>query len=354
MRPKYFIALDVHCSFSEVATVTDKGKLVKRERCATSIPDLVKVIEAYGRPRYLTFEEGPMADWLARNLEKRVDGLIVCEPRRNRLIAKEGDKDDPVDAEKLAQLLRGNYLKKVHQTGCLERSLLKQHVGLYHDRVRDRVRQGHEIVAQLRRHGVFASIRKVTDVAQRHALWEKLPKDKVLRRHLELLLQGYELFCAQEDEIREHLVVAARRQEPVRRFAHLPGISWIRAVTFYVFIDTPWRFRSPAALWRYCGIGLKRRHSGKGRVKICLDECGNRRLKDVLLGAARTAVTGENPFADKYRYWIQEEGMHPATARRNVARGLARVLWSMWKTGSSYDPARVGGVGRPTATGLAS
>jgi hypothetical protein len=31
----------------------------------------------------------------------------VCNPRRNHLIAKEGEKDDPIDAEKLAQLYRG-------------------------------------------------------------------------------------------------------------------------------------------------------------------------------------------------------------------------------------------------------
>lgn len=41
--------------------------------------------------------------------------------------------------------------------------------------------------------------------------------------------------------------------------------------------------------------------------------------------------------------------MHPSTARRNVARGLAATLWSLWKTGSSYDPNRVIGKGRATA-----
>lgn len=35
--------------------------------------------------------------------------LIVCEPRRNVLIAKDGDTDDPLDAERLAQLRRVGY-----------------------------------------------------------------------------------------------------------------------------------------------------------------------------------------------------------------------------------------------------
>ena len=32
---EYFIALDVHCAFSEMAVVTGTGKLVRRERCDT-------------------------------------------------------------------------------------------------------------------------------------------------------------------------------------------------------------------------------------------------------------------------------------------------------------------------------
>jgi hypothetical protein len=82
---------------------------------------------------------------------------------------------------------------------------------------------------------------------------------------------------------------------------------------------------------------------------VQLTKAGNRRLKDVLIGAARSAaVQRDNPFADKYVHWTQEEGMHPSTARRNVARCLASTLWSLWKTGSKYDPALVRGVGRPS------
>jgi len=87
--------------------VTKSGRLTRRERCATTIPELVALIESVPRPRYLTFEEGPLADWLFRNLRAVVGRLVVCDPRRNQLIAKESDKDDPIDAEKLARLFRG-------------------------------------------------------------------------------------------------------------------------------------------------------------------------------------------------------------------------------------------------------
>jgi transposase len=349
MSAQNSIALDTHCAFCEMVVVANSGKVTKRERCETTIPALVAGIESVRRPRVLTFEEGPLADWLARSLRPHVDRLIVCEPRRNALIAKESDKDDPIDAERLAQLLRGGYLKEVHQTESLDRTVLKQHVSFYHDRVRERVRQGHQLVSQLRRHGVFASINDVVDETERAKLWKKLPNRQVLRHNLEHVLKVYELLLEQEGELRSELIRLARRQEPVRRFEQLPGIGWIRALTFFVYIDTPWRFPSKSALYRYCGIGLERRHSGQGPMRIRLTTSGNRRLKDVLLGAAKSAAAGrDNPFADKFHHWTNKEGMHPSTARRNVARAIASTLWSLWKNGSQYDPALVRGVGRPS------
>jgi transposase len=349
MPTQHFIAFDTHCEFSEMAVLSSSGRIVKRDRCATNIPALVALLKSVRRPRTLTFEEGPLADWLARNLRPHVDRLIVCEPRRNALIAKDGDKDDPIDAEKLAQLLRGGFLKEVHQVDSLDRAVLKQHVGFYHDRVRERVRQGHQLVALLRRHGAFTSIAKVLDPDERRLLWKQLPESKLLRNDLELLLAVYQLLLEQEDQLRLDLTRLARLQEPVRRFEKLPGFGWVRAVTFYVYLDTPQRFRSKSALWRYCGFGLERRRSGGGPTQVRLTRGGHRRLKDVLIGAARSAVAqAANPFAEKYTYWIQEEGLHPSTARRNVARSLASTLWSLWKTGHEYDPAQVIGVGRPS------
>ncbi len=348
MSSPHFIGLDTHCEFCEMVAVTPTGRVTRRQRCATTIPALVAALESVRRPRILTFEEGPLADWLARNLRPHVDQLIVSEPRRNALIAKEGDKDDPIDAERLANLLRGGYLKEVHQTESVDRMVLKQHVGFYHDRVRERVRQGHQLTALLRRHGVFASIGEAADPERRRLLWKRLPR-KLLRDDLSMLREVYLLLVEQEEQLKAMVIRLARRVEMVRRFEKLPGIGWIRGITFYVYIDTPGRFPGKSALWRYCGIGLERKRSGNGPARIRLSHQGNRRLKDLLLGGAVSAITqGDNPFADRHTHWTLEKGMHPSTARRNVARSLAATMWSLWKTGRSYDPTLVCGAGGPS------
>lgn len=341
MVTQYFIAMDVHCAFCEMAVMTATGRITQRKRINTTIPDLVAALEAVRRPKKLTFEEGPMADWLTRNLAEHVDELIVCEPRRNGLIAKDSDKDDPIDAGKLADLFRGGYLKAVHQSQTLERSLLKQHVSFYHDRVRERVRQGNQVLALLRRHGVFASSSQLADTDDRDSLLARLPKSDLLRHDVQRLFQTYEFLCVQEDGIRKDLLEESRKHDVVRRFAQLPGVGWIRAVTFFVYIDTPNRFAKKSTLWRYCGIGLERRRSGNGPTRVKLVSRGHRRLKNVLIGAAKSAIASKtNPFADKYDSW-RNEGLSPPTARRNVARNIAVTLWSLWKSGREYDPRLV-------------
>jgi transposase len=286
-----------------------------------------------------------LADWLARELRPHVNELVVCEPRRNHWIAKDGDKDDPVDAFKLAELYRGGYLKPVHQTGSLERSLLKQQVLLYHDRVRERVRQGNQLVSLCRRHGVFVKAQALLEDAEWKRCLSQLPREALLRHGWEFVRQMYQLLLTQEELLRATLVGVARNIEPVRRFEALPGIGWIRGVTFYALVDTPHRFPRKSALWRYAGIGLERRHSGQGATRTRLSRQGHRKLKDILLGAAKSAIAEEdNPFAEKYQAW-RNQGLHPANARRNVARALAATLWSLWKSGQAYEPARTARVG---------
>jgi hypothetical protein len=107
MRRAQFIGLDVHCQETEIAVLTPAGRLTKRMRVATTIPALVEALGSIGPPGQVVLEEGPLAEWLYRNLSGYVDRLTVCDPRRNHLIAKDSDKDDPIDAEKLARLYRG-------------------------------------------------------------------------------------------------------------------------------------------------------------------------------------------------------------------------------------------------------
>jgi transposase len=177
----HFIGMGTHCQFCAIAVVNRAGELVLRERCRTSVPTLLQVLEQVSRPRALVIEEGPRASWLGRNLHAALEDRVVSEPRRHRLLALEGDKDDDLDAEKLAQLFRGGYVKAVHQVQTLERAVFKQPVALYHHRVRQRVREALRISSLSREHGVLLHEKAFVTRGERPALLARLPEEVHLR-----------------------------------------------------------------------------------------------------------------------------------------------------------------------------
>ncbi len=97
-------------------------------------------------------------------------------------------------------------------------------------------------------------------------------------------------------------------------------------------------------MWRYLGIGLERWHSGNGpeRLRVPPSMKVNRILKNMILGAAKSAIAArDNPFADQYARWLHA-GRSPQIARRNVARSQAATMWGRWKNGNVYRPDWIG------------
>jgi transposase len=288
-------------------------------------------------------EEGPLADWLHRNLAELVEELVVCDPHRNALVAKDGDKSDAIDWRKLATLSRGGFLRPVHHSGELSRSIFKQRVLLYHERVSHRVSEGNKVIWRVRQVGVFVKHKDLDEPARRRAMIERLPRgDQRVKQDVQLLLAGYDQARRQVMQLKKELEREAKTEPVIRQFTRLKGMGWIRAATFYAIVDTPYRFKSKQKLWKYAGIGLEQWQSGKSVPRFRLTRRCNRKLKYVILGAAKSAAASSknNPFADAYQRWL-DDGCSPRIARRNLARSLATVMWGLWKSGSDYDERKV-------------
>jgi hypothetical protein len=63
---------------------------------------------------WVTFEEGTSAAWLYDLLKPYVARVVVCDPCQNALL-KAGNKNDRIDARKLADLLC-NRSRSLHPT----------------------------------------------------------------------------------------------------------------------------------------------------------------------------------------------------------------------------------------------
>src|SRR5258707_1455807 len=112
MEIKY-IGMDVHKEAISIAVMNGDGKLVMESIIETKAITILQFIQGLRGALHVTFEEGTWAAWLYDLLKPHVTELVVCDPRKNALL-KEGNKSDKIDARKLADLLRGGYLRAVY------------------------------------------------------------------------------------------------------------------------------------------------------------------------------------------------------------------------------------------------
>lgn len=343
MRTEYFITMDTHCRTTDVCIKTAGGKLVRRQRVSTGIPQLRALVESVPRPRRVAFEEGSMAGWLSRNLRNHADELIVCDPRRNAHVAKDGDKDDPIDAEKLNNLYRGGFLKPVYQAASDQQAASKQMVGMYHDRVAHRVSEGNKLLALGKRWGVLL---KRSDLLGHDGL-ELLARQlagvpEAVQQLARQQWQSLQLAVEQEEGLYAQVCQLVRQTPIMRRAAELPGYGPVRAATLLCYLETPWRFKSKSALWKYVGIGLRREISGADLNIVRVEQSCNRLLRNMVIGAAQNAIEQkENVFARRHARWIAG-GIAERNARRNVARDQVSAIWGMWKSDRAFDPDLIG------------
>ena len=341
MRSEYFITMDTHCRTTDVCVKTGRGKLVRREHLSTGIPQLRELIESVPRPRRVAFEEGAMAGWLFRNLKDSADEVIVCDPRRNALVAKDGDKDDPIDAEKLNDLFRSGHLRPVHQLDESEKAAGKQVIGMYHDRVAHRIAEGNQLLALCRRWGVVVSRSRLMGADGQERLKAWLKEAPAPEEVVEMALDQWrslERAVEQEQTLYKRVCRMAKADQVMARVCELPGYGPVRAATLVAYLDTPFRFKSKAALWKYVGIGLRREKSGNGSEFICVEQSCNRLLRSMVIGAAQCAIEQkDNVFARRHARWIAA-GLSKRNARRNVARDQVTAMWGMWKSDKAFDP----------------
>jgi len=341
----YYIGADVHSNSTEIA-IDKRGKIVARYSVPTSIPAIANVLDSFQGKKHFAIEEGPMSGWLYRNLSNKVDDFISSDPRRNRLIASDGDKDDKIDAAKLASLLRGGFLRKIHQSDDAGRAELKHWVSLYHDRVRDAVRSINKIRGRCRMHGVKISRAALRNPGSR-ADWLLETNNRALATQLNMLWIGYDATARQVKLAKRQLALLGKKYEIIQFFGQLPGVGLIRATTLFAYLDTPWRFKKKNKLWKYCGVGLQRTTSGtdkKGKPKparLKLPWAVNRTLKNAVLGATLSAINQKNnAFKEFYERMVQN-GMITSNARHAVARKMLTAMWAMWKTNSPFDESLV-------------
>jgi len=349
MNEQKYVGLDVHQSSTVAAVHNERGKRVMESILETKRETIQSFLKGLTGTVHVTFEEGTHAGWLYDVIKPLVSELIVCNPRTNKLLAS-GNKSDRVDANKLAQLLRGGQLKGVYHGGVSVRAL-KELVHNYDALVSDTTRVMNRIKAIFRGRAIHCAGRDVYNPGHR-GKWLHQLIEPMVRRRAEFLYQELESLKVLRREAKKEMLREARRHSAYQLLKQIPTIGPIRAAEIIARIGSPHRFRTKRQLWTYVGLAVTTRSSAEyeveqGRVRRRhktivtrgLNINYNHRLKRVFKSAALNGIHRE-PFASFYQD-LMRKGMRPEMARLTLARKIAAVTLRIWKKGDRFNELRL-------------
>jgi hypothetical protein len=144
----------------------------------TGVKEFIDFVKRVPKPREIYIEEGELAGWMLETSLKFGEQLIITDPKINKWIGKAGQKDDAIDAEKLAQLARGKYIKAIYHP-VDKRRRFKELVFAYHDTVKNQARVKNKIKANFRKNGIKCSGAAVYSDKHRNTWRGKLSKNKI-------------------------------------------------------------------------------------------------------------------------------------------------------------------------------
>ncbi len=333
-----YIGMDCHITTLDFAVVNESGRLIKANSVATSVNGFMEFVKKVPLPRTIYMEEGTLAAWALETCVRFTEKLVITDPKENHWIGSSGQKDDPLDALKLAQLARGGYIKEIHHA-VGQRRRFRELMMSYHDTTRGTTRIKNKIKAKFRQNGIQCTGDTVYSETHREEWRGKLPQDPTLL----LILDGLWLQLEQSEQIEKKILATAKAQakhySEIRNFEDIPGIGFIHAATVSAILETPHRFADKRKVWMYAGLGLMKRSSGGKLYSEKLTTDYNRPLKNTVKQATEAAIQAkDNPFRRKYLDMTLLHGISPHRAKLTIARGILATMLAMWKKGEKYDP----------------
>jgi transposase len=345
-----YVALDVDSANIVAGVYDEKGKALMEANVRTDKKAIEQFLRGLDGILHVTFEEGTQAAWLYDVIRPLAREVIVCNPRRNKLL-QSGSKSDRIDVRKLGTLLRLRELRPVYH-GEQSVAGLKHLVHAYERLTEDTTRTKNRLKSLFRGRGIGCRGAAVFDKNQQQD-WTRKLEIEAIKRRAGYLYQELDLLHKLKIDAAEAMSREARRHPGYKVISLVPGLGPVRTAQIIAAAGSPHRFRTKRQFCSYCGLAVVTHSSAdyewtetqvRRRKKPVqtrgLNKNFNRTLKTVFKGAALTAIQTNEEFKQYYQRMIANK-IRPEMARLTVARKLAAITLAVWKKGEKFDPQRV-------------
>ena len=322
----YYIGLDVHKRTISYCVKDAAGHVHQEGKIGSTRRELDAWIKTLPQPRTIAMEATIFTGWIYDHLLPHAEKVKVAHPLMLRAIAAAKKKNDRIDAGKIADCLRCDFLPECYMTSTEIRD--RRRTLRYRNLVlKQIVQMKNRISGLLMETGVSYNKQRLHKLGYFTELMsgnEEVDESirPLLKLSRETIVRSQRLDYALVSSLERDPLLAER----LKRLRTIPGVGPITALTWALEIGDVSRFQSVKQAISYCGLCSAERSSADKLVRMPISKQRNKHIQQTLVEAAKLAPRYSHELALVYEREQQRGNKNRATlavARKMVAYMLA-------------------------------
>lgn len=324
MQSMYYVGLDVHKKTISYCVKDVSGRIHREGTIPATRIDLDRWIRTVPQPWTAAMEATVFTGWIYDHLLPHATAIKVAHPLMLRAIAAAKKKNDRIDANKICDCLRCDFLPECYMasTEIRERRRTLRYRSLL---VRQMVQMKNKIAVLLMEAGVSYNKQTLHKVGYFRELLATNPEiNDGLRSLLGMCHETVVRLGKTESALVRSLQRDSMLRERIARLMTIPAVGPITALTWALEVGDVSRFSSIKKAVSYCGLCGDEKSSGETMQRTPLSKQRNRHLQTILIEAAKMAPRNSPALAMIYDREKQKSNANRATLA--VARKLVAYL----------------------------
>jgi len=333
----YYIGLDVHKKTISYCVKDVSGRIQQQGTVRATRTDLDSWMKTLPQPWTVAMEVTIFTGWIYDHLLPHAARVKVAHPLMLRAIAAAKKKNDRIDAGKIADCLRCDFLPECHMVSSEIRDR-RRTLRYRHLLVRQMVQMKNRISGLLMEAGVSHNKQRLHKVGY---FRELLATNKDIHDSIRPLLR-----LSRETIVRlqktEYALISSLERDPLlaerlKNLKTVPGVGPITSLTWALEIGDVSRFRSVKQAISYCGLCGDEKSSADKVLRTPLSKQRNKHIQRVLIEAAKLGPKQSPELALVYEK--EKQKGHANRATLAVARKMVTYLLAVDREHRAFVPA---------------
>src|SRR5271170_4219067 len=325
----YYIGLDVHKKTISYCVKDAAGRVYQEGKIGSTRRELDGWIRTMPQPRMIAMEATIFTGWIYDHLLPHAEKVKVAHPLMLRAIAAAKKKNDKIDAGKIADCLRCDFLPECHMasTEIRNRRRTLRYRNLL---IKQMVQMKNRVSGLLMETGVSYNKQRLHKVGY---FAELLTTNEEVKVSMEMICRSQKLDYALISSLERDPLL----KERLRRLRTVPGVGPITALTWALEIGDYTRFASIKQAISYCGLCGDEKSSADKVMRMPISKQRNKHIQRVLIEAAKLAVRECHELAVIRARELERGNSNRATLA--VARKMVCYMLAVERRHQDFVPA---------------